>query len=110
RPSTAGRSTAPTTMRDQKLLIDLPAAEPPLATRVFGQGPAQMRLAELGPGRLHEDELCISELPEQEVGNPLVAGRTDQQVRVREIRLVERPAEGLLVDLLRRYPGPDEAP
>src|SRR5262249_58334364 len=101
--STAGSSTAATTIRDQKELKESgsPAAESPLAGRVLDQSCSQVVLAEVRPRLLDEDELRVRELPEQEVRDPLIARRTDQQIGIGQIWLVQRSGEGVFIDLVR---------
>ena len=84
--------------------IDDRAHRPPKrrrAARVVLERRTQLLLAEVGPERVHEHELCVGELPEQEVRDAELARRTDEQIRIRHLRLVEVRAEALLVDLLR---------
>ena len=59
------------------------------AGRVRLERLAQVLLAEVGPERVHEDELGVGELPEQEVRDPQLARRADEQVRVGHLRRVE---------------------
>src|SRR3989304_1998745 len=49
-------------------------AEAPAPARVFLEGAREVVRAEVGPERLDEDELRVGELPEQEVGDPELAG------------------------------------
>src|SRR6185437_1903782 len=64
----------------------------------------QMAPVEIGPESVEKDKLGISRLPQQEIGKPLLAGRADPQVDIRDIRLVEVTVEKLLVDLVRAEP------
>src|SRR5690349_19033243 len=55
---------------------------------------------EIGPLPLEEDELGIGTLPEQEIGNALLAAGADQQVGIRHIGGQQKLREVLLVQLL----------
>src|SRR5688500_10808600 len=44
---------------------------------------------EIGPQPIEEDQLRVGALPEQEVGCPLLPGRADKEVNVRDVGLVE---------------------
>ena len=56
--------------------------------------PAAVR-AEVGPERVHEHELGVRGLPEEEVRDALLAGGADDEVGVRELRRVEPLRERL---------------
>ena len=58
-------------------------------------------LAEVGPVGVGEDVLGVGGLPEQEVGDPVVAAGTDNQVRVGEFSGVEVVGEHALADVVR---------
>ncbi len=64
-------------------------AEPPPAARVLLDRRAQPLLAEVGPERVVEDELRVGRLPEQEVRDPLLAGRADHEVGIGKLWRVE---------------------
>src|SRR5437868_10233652 len=104
-PRTAGSRATATTMRDQnalrrRLLSLLSAAEAAAAARIVLQGGAELRLAEVGPQGVDEDELGVRQLPEQEVRDAKLARGADQQVRIRHVGLVQAGRERLLVDLV----------
>src|SRR6187551_3630252 len=103
-PTTAGRPTTATMIRDQKLLIELASssAEAALAAGVLLERGVQVAFLEVRPEPVHEDELRVGELPEEEVRDPLLAGRPDEQVRLEQLRVRERGGEGVLVHVLRR--------
>src|SRR5919108_5564539 len=61
------------------------AAEPALAPRVRGDGLVQGFGAEVGPERIGEVELGVRELPEEEVGDALLAARADEEVGLRRV-------------------------
>src|SRR4051812_5426522 len=81
-PRTSGSPIATTRSRDARLLTSSPAAEPAPAPGVRAHGVSQVPGPEVGPERVHEDELRIRGLPEQEVRDPELARRTDQQIRI----------------------------
>ena len=56
---------------------------------------------QIGPERVEEDELGVNGLPEEEIGQPLLAGRSTPQVYIGNIRLVEVTMKKFLVDLVR---------
>jgi hypothetical protein len=66
---------------------------------------------EVRPQGVEEDQLGVRRLPQQEVRRALLAGRADEQVHVGQVRLVEEPGDGALVDPRRvqstggRLPG-----
>src|SRR5215510_8505222 len=60
----------------------------------------EVLLAELRPHRLRRVELGVGYLPEEEVRDPRLGARADQEVRVRQLRVVEVGGEGLLVEAL----------
>src|SRR2546422_986212 len=65
-----------------KLGVPLPAAETAPAAGVVVESGAELVLAEVGPERVDEDQLGVGELPQEEVGDPQLAGGTDQEVGV----------------------------
>src|SRR5215471_1953053 len=82
-----------TRLRDQ-------AAEPALAAAVFGERLLEHGAVEVGPMRGDEDELAIGSLPQQEVGEPLLAAGADDEIGIRQIGRVEKESELLGCDLL----------
>ena len=58
------------------------AAEAPLAALEIGDGRAQIVGAEIGPQRIDEAQLGVGRLPQQEVGQPLLAAGADDKVDV----------------------------
>src|SRR5919197_1658298 len=101
-PSTTGSRPTATTMRDQNALRRglLSSAEAAAAARIVLQGGAEIRLAEVRPQGVDEDELGVCELPEQEVRDAELARGEDQQVRIWHVGLVQAGRERLLVDLV----------
>src|SRR2546426_4328497 len=79
------------------------STRPPL---VGSDSPHQVYLSEGGPVDVHEDELAVSPLPEEEVAQPLLSRGADYQVRlgVREVRGIEPSRDRLLSDLARGEP------
>src|SRR3954447_4666563 len=76
------------------------AAEPAVALPVVAEGAEEVDLAEVGSERLHEVELAVRALPQHEVGEALLPGRADDEVRVGLPAGVE-----MLGDQLRREQG-----
>ena len=56
--------------------------------------------AEFRPHHGREKQLCISQLPQQEVADALITGSADHQVHIRNFRMVEVLADGVLVNIL----------
>src|SRR5205814_10061558 len=99
-PRTSGRPITAIATRDPRSLIarGLPTAEAtPSACIVLERG-TKILAAEVGPELVDEHELGVGRLPEQEVRDPQLPGRADQQVGVRHLRLVEEGGEPLLVE------------
>src|SRR5580658_7240962 len=65
----------------------------------------EMPAVEIGPEGVEKDKLGVGRLPEQKIGEPLLAGGADPEIHFRNIRLVEIAGEKVLVDLV----GPDLA-
>src|SRR4051812_40688005 len=68
-------------LRGGELLAGAPEAA--LAVLVRGDRFAEGLGAEIGPQRVGEIELGVRELPQQEVGDALLAARADEQVGLR---------------------------
>src|SRR5581483_2565743 len=77
------------------------AAEPTAPPGVGEERLAELIGAEVGPQRLHEDELGVRQLPEQEVRDPKLAGCPDEQVGVGQLGCVQLACESVLVHLAR---------
>eukprot|EP00955_Chlamydomonas_euryale_P034294 349741-Chlamydomonas_euryale.AAC.14 len=58
-----------------------PRAKAPCACLERRQRVHQLRLPEIRPEHVAEHELCVCRLPQQEVGEALLAARAEQQVR-----------------------------
>src|SRR5579875_749686 len=111
--SPSGASTAAESTRVRRSLQALfrgtgisagTGTEPPLAPAELGQGLAEMRRAEIGPEHVHEDELGIGALPEQEIRKPLLAAGSDHEIRVGHPVGEEQTLESRLVELRRVEP------
>src|SRR6201992_344118 len=84
------------------------APEAPLALRVGAQRTLERRPVEVRPQLLGEDELRVGALPEQIVGDPLLAAGSDQAVAIVHVGRVEMTAELLLgapLEVSRRVDG-----
>ena len=62
-------------------------------------------VAEVGPERLREDELGVRRLPQQEVREPLLARRPDEEVDLGQLRRREARGERLVVDVAGTRPS-----
>jgi len=58
------------------------AAETAVAALVVGDGLEKMSAAEVGPEAISDVDLRVGDLPEEEVGDALLAGGADDQVAV----------------------------
>jgi len=81
------------------------ATEPPLPTLELGDRRHQVLAGKVGPVDVDEAELGVRRLPQQEVGEPLLAGGADQEVGIREVAGVQEAGEGALVDGMDRQPA-----
>ena len=79
-------------------LID--PAEAALAALVLAHRVEEVLAAEVGPQHVGEDELAVGQLPQQEVGDAVLARRADHEVGVGHLGVVEVAADRLLVDLV----------
>src|SRR5689334_9003804 len=73
-----------------------PPAEPALARVELRQAALERRAVEVGPQLVGEHELRVCGLPQQVVRDPLLAARSDDEVRVVHLGRVEMLAELLL--------------
>src|SRR5450631_4691639 len=76
------------------------AAEPALAPAEGLERLVELGLAERRPVGVGEVELGVGRLPEQEVRQPLLARRPDQQIQLRQPAGLQRRRQLLLGDLL----------
>ena len=74
------------------------AAEATLALLVGGDGFEEMEAAEVGPEAVSDEDLGIGDLPEEEVGDALLAGGADDEVGVGHVGGVESRGDVGLVD------------
>src|ERR1700738_5131117 len=73
--------------------LDGKSAEPAFAAAVLLDRAFQRRAIEVRPVHRREHELRIGRLPEQEVGEPLLARGADDEVGIGKIRRVEPAAD-----------------
>src|SRR5438128_2048538 len=94
-----------TTTRDPSPLTarSLAAAEATPSARIVLERGAEILAAEVGPELVHEHELRVGSLPEQEVRDPELARGSDQEIRIGHVRLVQKGRESLLVEPLRSH-------
>src|SRR5207244_11916652 len=71
----------------------------------FGHGSIEIDGAEVRPERRRDPELCIGDLPQEEVRDPHLAARADQQIRIGEVGGVAGLADLLLRDVLGPQPA-----
>ena len=74
------------------------AAEAAVATLVVGDGFDEMEAAEVGPEAVGDEDLGVGDLPEKEVGDALLAGGADDEVRVGHVAGVEGAGDAGLVE------------
>jgi len=74
------------------------AAEAALAVLVVGNGFEEVEAAEVGPEAVGDEDLGVGDLPEEEVGDALLARGTDDEVGVGHVRGVESRGDVGLVD------------
>src|SRR3990172_2263078 len=84
---------------------DRDAPETAVAVLVVEDGLVELAPAEVGPEHRRHEELGVRELPEEEIGDPLLAGGPDQEVGVGAVAREELAAEGALVDLVAGEPA-----
>src|SRR5207247_49904 len=85
-----------------------PCPEPANSSRIVSQRGFQVVGIEVGPQRVGDEHLRIRTLPEQEVAHAPFTGGTDDQVRIREVRVVHVRRDGRLVDFSRPHSLPDQ--
>ncbi len=74
------------------------AAEAAFAALVVGDGFEEMDAAEVGPEAVGDEDLGVGDLPEEEVGDALLAGGADDEVGVGHVRGVEGAGDAGLVE------------
>src|SRR5262249_1516025 len=84
---------APIHSRVRSMGSALEPPETPLPARVIVEGLVQRGSVEFRPTLIGHPQLRIGDLPQEEVTDPHLAGRADQQVRVRHSRRVQGLAD-----------------
>ena len=74
------------------------ASEAAFAALVVGDGFEEVDAAEVGPEAIGDEDLGVGDLPEEEVGDALLAGGADDEVGVRHVRGVEGAGDVGLVE------------
>lgn len=74
------------------------ATESALAMLVGVDGLEQVKAVEVGPEAVGDEDLGVGDLPEEEVGDALLAGGADDEVGVGHVRGVEGAGDGGLVE------------
>src|SRR5690349_12265260 len=72
--------------------------ESPLASGVFRQRRREVLRPEIGPQHIEEHQFGVGGLPQQEIGQPLLAGGPDDQIRIRDSGSGEGPGEPRFID------------
>src|SRR5438270_1051132 len=75
------------------------AAKAAIPALELAHGVVQVLAREVGPQRVGEEELAVGQLPEQEVGDPVLPRGADDEVGVGHLGVVEAGPDGTLVDL-----------
>src|SRR5918994_2881235 len=86
---TSGSRIAAMTILDTSGVTALPRAEAPAAARVLLDRRPEALLVEVRPERVVEDELGVRGLPEQEVRDPLLARRADDEIGIAQVGRVQ---------------------
>src|SRR5262245_23985664 len=90
--------SAPTMVSGSRLRDE--TAEPALAAVIFGQRLLQHGAVEVGPMDGDEDQLAVGRLPQQEIGQALLAAGADNEIGIGQIRCVEEARQGFRRDAL----------
>src|SRR5665213_3155447 len=86
---------------DPTQVVTSSLTEATLATCVVTKCTEEVDAPECGPVRIDEDALRISRLPQQEAGEPRLAIRSDNEIRVWQVRGVEMRRDAGGIDALR---------
>src|SRR5881409_174440 len=68
-----------------------------------------MALSEIRPERVDEDELCVRELPEEEVRDPELARSADEEIWLLHLGCIEAGGDCVFVDVPRIEAFVDDA-
>src|SRR5205814_5846136 len=82
--------------RNSRIVVESPV--PPLALLIFRNALQQMHASEIRPQRCSHINLCVSQLPKQEVAEPHLPRGSDDQVRIGQVARVEMPRNHVLID------------
>ena len=69
--------------------------------RELGDDFAEILLAEIGPKDRREEELRVGDFPQQEIADAHIAARTNHQVNIRNLRMIEVLLDGGFVNIVR---------
>ena len=78
------------------------ATEAAFAALVGGDGFEKVEAVEVGPEAVGDEDLGVGDLPEEEVGDALLSGGTDDEVGVGHVRGVEGAGDGGLIEGFER--------
>ena len=81
--------------------------EAAFAALVGGDGFEEMEAVEVGPEAIGDVDLGVGDLPEEEVGDALLAGGTDDEIGVGHVAGIEGAGDSGLVECFER-PGSEE--
>src|ERR1700751_2653629 len=99
---------APRSLRGEMMMGMIVVVQPAvtaLALLVLRNALEQVMAAEIRPQRGCDIDLCVGQLPEQEVAEPHLPAGAHDQVRVRQVPGVEMAADCFLIYLQMLYPA-----
>src|SRR5438132_1223358 len=99
------RLSPPATPVEVDRLTTVHPPKPPLAGLEAANRLQKIQLLKVGPVDVHEVELCVGGLPQQEVAEPVFPSGADQQIRVGEVGSKQTALDLVFVDVLRREPA-----
>src|SRR6185369_17419945 len=76
------------------------ASEPALAALELAERLEKLQLAEIRPQRLRDVDLRVRELPEEEIADPHLPARPDEEIGIGDTGGAERGGDEVLIDLL----------
>src|SRR5210317_1822058 len=66
-----------------------------------GKRPVELGLVELRPQNVSEPQLCIRQVPQQEIADPLLTTGTNQEIRIRDAAQLHFARKRLFTDICR---------
>src|SRR5689334_23497577 len=89
-----------TVTRATSVLATSHLSESPGPALELGEGAIEIDRPEIGPERRRDPELRVGDLPQEEVRDPHLAARADQEIGIGNVGGVERLGDVLLRDVL----------